>query len=313
MSQYRICIINVYFGHFPNYYYLWLQSAGYNVEIDFLLVTDQNLSNLPDNVHVLKMSLSDFSKRAAQTIGMPIEISHPYKCCDFKVAYGLMFEKELRGYDFWGHCDLDLIWGDLKKFITNNVLEKYEKIYPLGHLALYRNTDQMRKAFMMPGSLKGDYREIFSRPEGYAFDELGGIYQILQKNHIPQYDQYDFADISPVYSQMKIVKRYVDYSDNYKHQIFLWADGKILRCYLDRNGTLCRDEFAYLHLQKRKYKDEEIRVKLGTAFEVLPNGFYPVEPSGITAEHVRRHNRYRGKLVEKIQRKLWNEKMKRRK
>ena len=45
-------------------------------------------------------------------------VNSPYKLCDYKPVYGLIFDEDLQDYDFWGHCDVDLIFGDIRKFIN---------------------------------------------------------------------------------------------------------------------------------------------------------------------------------------------------
>jgi len=35
---------------------------------------------------------------------------------------GLIFEDYVAGYDFWGHCDLDVVWGDIRKFLHTRIL-----------------------------------------------------------------------------------------------------------------------------------------------------------------------------------------------
>ena len=53
------------------------------------------------------------------------------------VTVGTAFVKK---YDFWGYCDLDLIFGDIRKFVNEEVLNTYEKIYNRGHLTLFKNS-----------------------------------------------------------------------------------------------------------------------------------------------------------------------------
>jgi hypothetical protein len=38
-----------------------------------------------------------------------MEIRNPYKICDWKPFYGHIFREYLVAYDFWGHCDMDII------------------------------------------------------------------------------------------------------------------------------------------------------------------------------------------------------------
>ena len=48
----KIAIIGVYFGKFPEYFDLWLESCKKNAKIDFFVFTDQEIVNKPKNVKV---------------------------------------------------------------------------------------------------------------------------------------------------------------------------------------------------------------------------------------------------------------------
>ena len=290
-----------------------MQSAECNSSIDFYIVNDKDPVSHPKNVHFIRMTLDDFSKLASKKIGLSIQLKNAYKCCDFKCAFGLIFEDYLKDYDFWGHCDLDLVWGDLRGFLTEDLLERYDKIYPLGHLALYRNNEKMKRAFMLPGSEKGEYTEIFTSDKNYAFDELFGIYKILQKNSIPQYDSYDFADISPVFYRMKLVTQYTCYSNNYRHQIFVRDGSKIVRYYLNRDGMVMQDEFAYLHFQKRKFTSQQLSAIPMERYIFTPKGFVAIGNEDITAKVICKYNKYPGRLYEWIEWKKRNHNLGRKK
>ena len=116
----KIGIIGVYFGKLPNYFPLWLKSCEHNRTIDFLIFTDQEIQFYPNNVKVHKISLPEMKQLAIKALGLDVSLERPYKCCDFKPVYGLIFEDYLKHYDYWGHCDFDLIFGDLASFF-----EKY--------------------------------------------------------------------------------------------------------------------------------------------------------------------------------------------
>lgn len=299
--MYKIGILSAYFGPLPNYVKYWMQSAALNRDIDFYIVNDCMPIEHPTNVHFISMSLEEFSILASKKIGLQIHLKEAYKCCDFKCAFGMIFEDYLREYDFWGHCDLDLVWGNLRNFLNHNVLSRYDKIYPLGHLALYRNNEAMKRAFMLPGSEKGEYDQIFTSDKHYAFDELKGIYKILEKNNIPQYDRYEFADISPVFSRMKIVTNYTCYDNNYKHQIFV-RDGKsIVRYYLDKEGRVQTDEFAYIHFQKRKFTEDQLVADPNKSYIITAQGFLPLREQKITKRLISMYNRYPGRFYEWIE------------
>ena len=59
-----------------------------------------------------------------------INLPSPYKLCDFKPAYGEIFNEFISSFDYWGYCDVDLIWGNIRKFLSNDLLDKeYDKIF----------------------------------------------------------------------------------------------------------------------------------------------------------------------------------------
>ena len=84
--------------------------------------------NLVDTYDKFKPQLAhDYSNlNEGQKMALDINIQKPYKLCDFKPAYGKIFEDYLEAYDFWVHCDLDIRWGDIRKFIPEKVLEEKE-------------------------------------------------------------------------------------------------------------------------------------------------------------------------------------------
>lgn len=99
-------------GHLPPYFQLWLESCRWNSSIDFLLFTDDQTNyNYPNNVKVHYMSFEQMKELFQKQYDFPLSINVPYKFCDFKPAYGEIFSDYLKGYDYWGHCDVDLIWG----------------------------------------------------------------------------------------------------------------------------------------------------------------------------------------------------------
>jgi hypothetical protein len=171
-------------------------SCKYNPSIDFLMVTDQLPHNTPANLKVINMTLDQFSSLAGKQLDMDLSIKEPYKCCDFKPVYGIILQDEIKSYDFWGHCDLDLIFGDLRAFLKEEILKIYDKIYNLGHLSIYRNTAECNDRYKEQGSSIGSYRDVFLSDKNYAFDELNGMYRIILAQSFSQtMIKEDFADI----------------------------------------------------------------------------------------------------------------------
>lgn len=99
MNKHSVALILPYYGKFPNYFPLWLKSAGANTNFTFMIFTDEDMSgyDVPANVHVHNMTLEDIRKRAAKHLGFEAVLTVPYKLCDYKPMYGLIFQDYLAG------------------------------------------------------------------------------------------------------------------------------------------------------------------------------------------------------------------------
>lgn len=294
MKKTSICIIGVYFGDLPAYFNLWLKSCEYNKDISFLVFGDKLRGAKPANVQFIDFSISKMKELADKKLSLNTALYKPYKCCDFKVVYGIIFEDYIKNYDFWGHCDFDLVFGDIRKFATEDILAKNDKILPWGHLSLYRNTEEVKKRYMLDGSLV-NYKDAFEKESSCAFDEKAGIYRIYSKNKFPMYTERIYADISKRFKRFTLSLA----KDNYKNQVFYWQDGKAYRIYY-KKGKEYKEEFIYIHFQKRGF-NKTISVQRG--FYIGPSGFTPkdniADPS---IEDIKRINPYNWKreFAEKI-------------
>lgn len=103
----------------------------------------------PENVRVSYCSFDDIKRKIASLFDFTIELSAPYKLCDYKPTYGHAFEKELKEYDFWGYCDIDLIFGDIRNFITDKILDKFDMIGFQGHSTIFRNSKEVNSRYML--------------------------------------------------------------------------------------------------------------------------------------------------------------------
>lgn len=108
-----IVLILPYFGKFNEYFSLFLNSCKYNKTINWLIYTDDKRQfSYPPNVKVIYCTFSDFKKRIERNFQFNISLDAPYKLCDFKPAYGEALQQDIEEFNFWGHCDCDLIFGD---------------------------------------------------------------------------------------------------------------------------------------------------------------------------------------------------------
>lgn len=80
------------------------------------------------------MNLGEFKDLAMQKLGMHIKLETPYKLCDYKEVWGIILENEVKGYEYQGECDIDVVFGDLRKYFCEYHLEKFDKFGNRGHL-----------------------------------------------------------------------------------------------------------------------------------------------------------------------------------
>lgn len=300
-----VCVIGVYFGELPDYFPLWLRSCEKNEAVDFFVFTDAVVQNPPHNVRIIPMTLAEMKAVAQEKLGMELVMDTPFKCCDYKPVFGLIFEDYVSQYDYWGHCDFDMIFGDIMHFLREYEVEKYDKFLPLGHLAFYRNTQECNQRYQLTPKAGNDYRYAFAQNRTTQFDELGGINAIYDEYGFPFFRKRIFADISVQWDRVKLAENYIDSDDvNYPYQVFYWQDGKVFRGYLS-NGKLCREEFIYIHIKKRKFALPEFECNDVRSFYICPHAFAqrPVDEV-ITKAVIQKYNCYHGGLYELLERVL---------
>lgn len=275
-STHKICFILPYFGKFPNYFPFFLDSCRYNDSIDWLIITDSDQPYAwPENVTVQHVSFSDIRARFQKSFDFPICLERPIKLCDYKPTYGEIFKEELRGYDFWGHCDCDLIFGNIRHFITDALLEQYDKILSQGHLILYRNTPEIN-AFYRTQTYQS-YKAVFSNPKSCGFDEWPGVSAAWKNEGRPFYGEAVMDDIRVGLAGFRIVQeKWLRQYRKMRHICYFFQNGELDRVWIE-NGTVHRSPVLYVHFQKRKMLIGD--AETGSDYMIARNTFCkPVEP-----------------------------------
>ena len=277
----KVLFIIPYFGKFKNYFQLFLNSCRYNSDYNWLILTDNREKfDYPKNVNVVYMDFKTLKEKFQEKFPFKIALEHPYKLCDYKPTYGYLLNEYLEGYDFWGYCDTDLIFGDLRKFITDDILNAYDKVGVLGHLTLIRNSKRTNEAFMLPLSKVDRYKQVFTTNINQSFDEEfdRSINNIFDEYGLKIFDKLEEANVYTKSSNFKLTKL----EDNHKEYrveprrkaFFLYEKGNLNR-YILKNGKMRKKEYSYLHMQARKMK---INIsQQSDVFKIIPNSFDNVE------------------------------------
>lgn len=265
-----IILIIPYFGKFRPDFKFWLKSVSENPTVDFLLFTDNKVEFIPVNLKVISTTFDALRHRIQSHFDFKICLPQPYKLCDFKPCYGEVFADFIKEYDFWGYTDMDMVYGDIRHFITEELLVSYDRILGLGHFSLFRNTPRINS--MYKNVEQPRYQQVFTYPCGCAFDEYWGLSRYMDKYiHEQFYQAYPFDDIDcmkyPFHSQMR--RREDTGKSNF---IYSYDSGKLYRVY-EYQGKLYKDETMYVHFQKRNM---EIQTHDTDQFMMVPNAYVPL-------------------------------------
>lgn len=254
----KIAVIICYFGEKPQIFDAWEISAIQNVKIDFLFFTDIKSIRQHDNIYVKYITFSDLKALIEKKLNTKISLDHTYKLCDYRLMYGRIFSDYLKEYEFWGYCDLDIIFGKIDDFITDNILNSNQKLLQNGHFTLYKNIDAVNNLYLQDGPFpECNYKEVIHSNLSCYFDEFtGGIPKSLRCLESIYLNPASFVDISYYYYDFR------DFSGK-KYKYFIWDKGKLFS--VDDKG---KHEIMYLHVQKRSFNISQIQ---GDLFYIGPN------------------------------------------
>lgn len=285
----KLCIIVPYFGTFPPYINTFLYSASYNKEIDWLIFTDQSVDDLPevDNVKFIRSTFEDVKVRIESVVGKHIVLDTPYKLCDYKPLYGKAFNDYLRDYDYWGYGDIDIVCGNIMKFILPGLRKNYDRIGDLGHFSLYKNDPDVNDRYLLPikdhhGNEIRLFDRVYKHSRGYAFDELG-MRAIYNYYHFGTYRNKDLVNETKTgcLDLYSIDPRFYNFEG-----AFIWDKGKCLYYYLDSmDKQLHFHEFGYFHLIKRHRFNKFLSNNIN-CFGISTDGYHQI--TNLTNNNIKR-------------------------
>jgi hypothetical protein len=266
-----ILIIIPYFGPFPKQFEFWLQSAHDNPSVDFLLFTDQELVSR-DNVKTVSMPFSQMKNLIQAKFDFPITILSPYKLCDFKSAYGYIFDDYVKDYNFWGFGDLDLVYGAIRHFFTDAILSNFKIISGWGHLTLYENSEFCNNFFQTKLEGFQYYKDSFTEPKNTVFDEYlhGGMSDLFNHLH-PNliYNQRPFDDILVPRLSFNFISVFHPLVS--KNLIFEYHNGNLYRIFTNESNQIVREPTLYAHFQQRKFMKVQTNHK--NHYLIIPNSY----------------------------------------
>jgi hypothetical protein len=233
-----IILIIPYFGKWPVWFDAYLCSIAANPTIQWLCPTDCEIPKIhPENITFLSTSLMELNNHINVVVDANVPLN-PRKFCDLKPAYGDIFNKHIKGFDFWGICDMDIVWGDIRKFMTPELLSNYDIICSRpeaisGHFNLFRNKKNLNNFYKSIPNQK----KLFEVPKFMWFDEI--VFTDHLKNLIRK-DNNPFR----VFWDQEIIKGGIESEKHQEYYLDRWLfeKGKVYDLY-----DINKKEYMYLH------------------------------------------------------------------
>jgi hypothetical protein len=258
-------LVVLHFGERPPYLPLLLRSMAHNPEVSWLLLTDRAVPDAPPNVTVQLCEFEQLVKRIQAGFDFEIALSSPYKLCDFRPAFGDVFAEELAGYEFWGHCDLDVLFGRIRDHLPPEAFEA-DKVLFQGNFALYRNTPRAAGWYRHEVG-RISYWDVFTDPTARHFDEWGGIFYVIEDLGVPYWQQPVIFDISFARYRTR-----AEHPPGRDPRRYAWEDGEVCEYHLDGRRIIRRTALL-IHLQKRVMRPPPPAVLASDRYWIGPNGF----------------------------------------
>lgn len=192
IDEIKIGIIIPYFGKWPSYFNIFLKGCSNNSWMDIIFFTDCEIPDEhPTNITFIPTTLKALNILINNKLGRSFSINNAYKLCDFRPTYGLVFEDYLIDYDFWGYGDIDLVYGDLKPFIIDRIIDGFDVLSNRseilsGSLSLFRNNTTLKNLF----NKSNEFNLLLDSSDYEALDEVANnnlTWHGGSKSDLPKY------------------------------------------------------------------------------------------------------------------------------
>jgi hypothetical protein len=157
----------------PNYFPAFLRSCEANPSVNWLFLTDQPppQRKIAPCISWVRISREEINQKASDLFRVKVDKSI-YGMIDLRPAFGALLADHLQGFDYWGHCDCDVIYSNIRSHIDPYITRDPDVIsarddFLCGHFTLWKNVERVNNFFRtVPG-----YLEILQDPIYRAFDE----------------------------------------------------------------------------------------------------------------------------------------------
>ena len=181
---------------------------------------------------------------------------------------------------------MDLVFGDVRHFITDDIFERYDRIGVHGPFTLYRNTPEVNKLYRQIGDIK----RIFTEQHPFGFDEwgrdCGTSHYWLGSLRNKVWSDEVFDNLAPYhYSFVSSAVR--NSTADIRNLMFCYDRGKLYR-YGTVSGRIDKHEALYVYLQKRPIA---VKTAVSSRFSIVPPGCFIPFVDDVTSAYLKWHVR----------------------
>jgi hypothetical protein len=223
---------------------VFLASCKCNSTVNWIIRTDCQVPvGPPKNVRFISTTFADYVANVSKRLNINFRPNGNYKICDIRPAYGDLYSDDVAAYDYYGFGDLDVIYGDIRKFYTDDVLSfdvvSAHQHMISGHLVLFKNTEPIRRAYLkIP-----DWKAYLENPDSTRFDEDVYSDLFIRRNRTNEFDAV-FRHNVYFKEQYSTVFHPMPWHDGMTHHpdVWFWKDGIV------SNNRNIGHQYLYLHL-----------------------------------------------------------------
>lgn len=249
-----------YLGDWPLWMPHFLRSCAANPGAVFHLMGNRPLPRpLPANLRADIVTAEEIENRARSRLGVSFSISDPHKLCDLRPFYSALFSEIVAPYEFWGYCDLDVVFGDLSRVLKGSFLDEVDVFSAwdarklVGHFTLLRNSQRVAAVAY---EIK-DWRRRLAEVPGTTFMDEGGLTEALRTH--PEIRWRPTRDVAREYASGHAAVGATLLHDG---RVFEFDGRAPVACVWDGQRTFVRDpargdiEVLYIHFMglKRPYQ-----------------------------------------------------------
>lgn len=169
----NIHLLSIWYGPSPpewlNYYIDRINAQ--TIPIKWTCVGNIEHEN-SEKVSFVQLEFEDLKARISHLTDLPCQKMSAYSMCDIRPAFGELFVDILKDSDWWGWCDLDIVFGDMSNFLLPGMFGSYDLITDSsrivnGPFTILRNDAKVNQTY------KGQVFNLMTLYHGYTgFDEV---------------------------------------------------------------------------------------------------------------------------------------------